>query len=456
MTFPSSDGHRFVCTDLDDGGAGTGTFDLEGEALVVHVPGLVPGDVATVALDHVSSHHKPDGRHAWARLVSLQTPSPNRVAPSCGRQGPCGGCPLMLLGDDAQRAFKRRRVERAFAAYPALATVIVDACEPSPRGLGYRNHAKFVFGPERWGGKNVLGAFAPRSHSIVDQTGCQVIEPVLEAARAALLPLLSAVPAFDEVTRVGILHHVVLRSNRHGQVLVALVIGKPEWPEAEALAAAIGQACPFVSGVVLNVNLSRGNAIMGDQDRLLFGQATLDDDIGKVRVRLSARSFFQANRDVATALYAGVRAAVATIAPVDRVVDVYSGAGGIAQSLDGLCREAIAIEENPATTSAAETFLREQGIALLFLTGDAAEGLGKIDRAEVVVLNPPRKGCDRAVLDRVLALRPRRVVYVSCDPSTLARDLAVLVEGGGRIVGARPFDMMPHTPHVETLAIVEF
>ena len=362
----------------------------------------------------------------------------------------------MILETSIQRAFKRRRVERAFAAYPALATVAVDPCEPSPRVFGYRNHAKFVFGPGRRGGDNVLGAFAPRSHVIIDQAGCHVIEPVLEEARAAILPLLAEVPAFDEVTRVGILHHVVLRSNRHGRVLVALVIGKPEWPGAEALAAAIGQACPSVSGVVLNVNLSQGNAILGDQDRLLFGQATLDDDIGKVRVRLSARSFFQANRDVATALYAGVRAAVAAIAPVDRIVDVYSGAGGIAQSLDGLYREAIAIEENPATTSAAETFLREQGITLPFVTGDAAEGLATMDRADVVVLNPPRKGCDRAVMDRVLALRPRRVVYVSCDPGTLARDLAVLVEGGGRILGARPFDMMPHTPHVETLAIVEF
>jgi 23S rRNA (uracil1939-C5)-methyltransferase len=453
MKVPGAHGRRLRGGDLDDDGAGLGTLSTEDGALLVHAPGLLPGDEARVEFEHVSPHRRAEGRPAWARVLAVETPSPDRVAPACVRQATCGGCPLMILEGQAQLAFKRRRVQRAFAAYPALATVPVDACGPSPREEGYRNHAKYVFGPVA--GRPVLGAYAPRSHTIVDQAGCRVVEPVLEAARAAILPCLAHLPAFDEVRRVGLLRHVVLRANRAGRVLVALVIGQADWPDAEAVAAALAQACPAIAGVVLNVNRSGGNAILGTEERLLFGQSTLEDAIGPATLRLSARSFFQANREVAAALYAEVRAAIAALGPVDRVVDVYSGAGGIAQTLVDVCREVVAIEENPATTAAAEAHLRERGIAIPFFTGDAADGLARIDRADAVVLNPPRKGCAPAVLDRVRALRPRRVVYVSCDPGTLARDLARLVEGGGQVVAARPFDMMPHTPHVETLAIVD-
>jgi 23S rRNA (uracil1939-C5)-methyltransferase len=205
------------------------------------------------------------------------------------------------------------------------------------------------------------------------------------------------------------------------------------------------------------VNSASGNVLLGETEHLLFGSAAIEDTIGPARVRLGPRSFAQANRLVAGRAYRDIVAAAAHLGPIDRVVDAYAGAGGIALSLAPLAREVVAIEENPAACATAQAFLAERGSDrnIRFVIGDVAEHLAQIGTADLVVLNPPRKGCVPAVLNSVAQLRPRLVAYLSCNLASLARDLAALARLGLRIVGITPYDMLPQTPHVEALALLD-
>jgi 23S rRNA (uracil1939-C5)-methyltransferase len=352
--------------------------------------------------------------------------------------------------------WKRELVVGAMATQ--LLDVPVAACVPSPRPFGYRGNAKYVFGHDR-DGRLVLGAYAPRSHEIVDMAGCPVAEPALAKVAAMLVILLvqHAIEPFDEVRRTGLLRYVVLRANADGKVLVALVTGRESWPEAESLARALAAACPAVLGVVHNVNSASGNALLGESERLLCGSATIEDTIGPARVRLGPRSFAQANRLVAGLAYHDIVAAAARLGPMDRVVDAYAGAGGIALSLAPLAREVVAIEENPAACATAEAFLAEcaPDRNIRIVIGDVVDHLAQVGTADLVVLNPPRKGCAPAVLAAVAKLHPRLVAYLSCNPASLARDLAALARLGLRTISITPYDMLPHTPHVEALALLE-
>jgi 23S rRNA (uracil1939-C5)-methyltransferase len=448
-----------ACTALDETGAGLAQAASGSEQLLVHMVGVLPGERVRVRLDHLSAHRRGDAREAWAGLLEVLAPSADRVETSCPAYGACGGCTLMGLAYPAQLAWKRERVLGKLASYPALAAMTVEPCVPSPCILGYRNQAKYVFGRAHDSGRLVLGAFAPRSHDLVDLAGCQVVEPVLDDARQALLAVLleNSVEPFDEILRTGVLRYTVLRATAAGQVMATLVSARAEWPAADVVAGALCQRCPAVTSVILNVNASTGNALLGEHERVLVGQASVEDTLAQVRVRLSSRSFFQANRQVASEIYRAIVAAVPD--GIARAVDVYAGACGIALSLVAKAGEVVAIEENSAATQAAASFLAEQGgdaHRVRVMTGDAARCLADISAAGFVVLNPPRRGCSAEVIAAVVRLRPQLLAYLSCDPRTLARDLAVLAGAGAQVVRVIPFDMMPHTPHVETLALVRF
>jgi 23S rRNA (uracil1939-C5)-methyltransferase len=438
-----------ACDDLDDEGAGTA---LHGGARV-HVAAALPGERVLATVTHVSSH-RPE---AWARLDSIEEPSPARRAPACAAYGSCGGCVLQHFDVTAQLAWKAARVRRALAAHPALRDVPAGETIPSPRALGYRNRSKLVAAAR--GGRVVLGAFAPRSHDVIDLAGCRVSEAPLEELTAALRVLLAdgGVTPYDERTFTGDLRHVVLRANDAGQVLVVFVVARPETAGIAALARRLRAEHPNVIGVVENVNRTRGNVIYGDEERPLEGAATIEERVGGVRLRLSAGAFFQANRDVAALAYAAIARAVA-VRPGERVVDAYCGVGGIALTLahGAPVADILGIEEHAGAIADAAAGAELNGISgARFVAGDVAVRLREVPRADVVVLNPPRKGCGPAVVAEVVRLQPRAIAYLSCDPDTLARDLAALAERGYRTLSVTPFDMLPHTPHVEALAVLE-
>jgi 23S rRNA (uracil1939-C5)-methyltransferase len=442
-----------TCVDIDDDGAGVTAPD---ERPRVHVAGALPDERVAAVVEHVSTH-VPD---AWARLAQIETPSPARRAPACRAFGSCGGCVLQHLDYDGQLAWKRARVARALAALD----VTVAPCVASPRPLGYRNRSKLVPArPSQTNGRLVLGAYGPRSHDVVDTAGCRVAEPPLDDTATALATLLdqAGVIPYDERTLTGDLRHVVLRASHDGRVLATWIVTRP-LADGPALARAFRTARPEVLGVVEHVNRGRGNAIFApetDKDRTLDGSATIEDRVdvegAAVRLRLSPGAFFQANRGIAALAYAAIVRALAP-RPGERVVDAYCGVGAIALALARAgATDVLGIEVHEgAVADAAASAVLTGVTGARFVAGDVAARLAAVDRADLVVVNPPRKGCAPKVLAELVRLAPRAVAYLSCDPDTLGRDLAWLAGHGYRPTDVTPYDMLPHTPHVEALAIL--
>ncbi len=440
-------------TALDDQGSGLAEID----DLRVHVAGVLPGEEATALIEHVSSHRRPDGRReAWGRALEVRVRSPDRTAPACPAHGPCGGCPVQHLAYPAQLRWKREQVATALAGLDRLPEV--EACAPSPCVLGYRNQGKYVYGAVLARGRPTLGAYAPRSHQLIDLLGCQVVEPPIDAVASTLRELLAerAVVPFDERRRTGLLRYCVLRSNRAGQVLVTLVTGKPAWSEGPALAEALRAARPEVAGVLWSINESPGNVIFGPETFPLAGQAELNETLAGVTVSVGPRVFLQLNREVAARIYAEVTAAAGELAPLGRVVELYAGVGAMSFGVAARAAEVVAIEENSAACAAGRDAAAAAGLShVRFVTADAASGLRGIEAADAVILNPPRAGLAPGLAAAVAKLRPRLCAYVSCNPATLARDLVGLTAEGLRPVRLAPFDMLPHTPHVEVLALLK-
>ncbi|HEX7599089.1 MAG TPA: 23S rRNA (uracil(1939)-C(5))-methyltransferase RlmD, partial [Polyangia bacterium] len=389
MIPPLQPGRTLVatCDQMDREGAAVAEVQVGTELVRLHVAGALPGEKVRATVVHVSPHGREQGRDVWADLDEIVSATPERVVSPCPVQDRCGGCPLMSWSYSAQLKWKRGLLMQALAGHQAVDKVPISTCVASPRPLGYRGNAKYVFGRDR-DGALVLGAYAPRSHAIIDMSGCPIGEPALAEVAAALLPVLAKheVAPFDETSRTGLLRYVILRANVGGKVLVALVTAREGWPQAEPIATELAAGCPAVLGIVHNVNPSSGNALFGEHERVLWGSGFIEDDIGPARVRLGARSFAQANRRVAGLAYEEIAAAAARLGTIDRAVDAYAGAGGIALSLAALAREVVAIEENPAASATAQDQIRERGGGggrVRFLTGDVADHLAGLAQADL-------------------------------------------------------------------------
>jgi 23S rRNA (uracil-5-)-methyltransferase RumA len=432
---------------LDDDGRGVGTA----AGLEVRVAGALPGETVRAKVQHESPH----APRAWADLVAtVGAPSEERVPVACPGFGECGGCALQHLAYPAQLTYKRRLVEGALAA---LNVPVADVV-PSAQELHYRNKAKYVIAARDDGGLR-LGSYAPGSHRVVDMAGCQVPEEPIDAVARAALKRLEAerLPAYDERRRTGELRYLVVRASADGELLVVVVAAAARSRPALVRAArAIRAAYPAVVGVVLNVNTTTGGAIFGAEDIVLDGAGALADRVGDVRLELSARAFFQINRAQAARLYAHVARAAA---PRVRAVDLYSGVGGIALTLAQRGARVVAVETAAAAVADARRSATANGLHVDWLVADAAAGLSEAARRlgaiDLLVVNPPRKGLATAVRAAVQGARAPRVIYVSCGPHSLAADLAALVGAGYRVADVQPFDLMPGTPQVETVAVLE-
>ncbi len=428
--------------DLDDAGAGVG----DGAGGRVHVEDLLPGERARVAIDHRSPHTG----EAWGRVRErLGPPSPDRVAPPCPAWGRCGGCAWQHLAYPAQLAFKRRAVERAVAGLPVTVAPVVQA----PALIGYRNKGKYVVGEV--GGAVVLGAWAPRAHRLVDTAGCQVVMPVIDALRGRIVAAATAaglVP-YDERLRTGALRYAIVRVARDGRALVVLVVRSSAAEDVVMAVARAVAADPRVAGVVRVDNDRADGGLVDDAGRPLVGADHIDDVVAGVTVALGAVEFAQVNPVQADALYARV-AALAGVGPGDRAVDVYAGVGGFGFALARAGATVVAIEREPAAVAALAAAAATAGLGarLEARVGDAATLAELPGPLAAIVIDPPRKGCSPAVLAALNAAPAARLVYVSCGPTSLGRDLRALVAGGWQLEAIEPFDLMPGTAQVEVVA----
>jgi len=407
----------------------------------VHVADLLPGERGRAVVEHMSPHRP----QAWGRLDErLGEPAPERVAPACAAFGHCGGCAWQHLAYPAQLLEKRRIVR------DALGDRSVDDVVPSASETRYRNLGKYVIG------RGVLGSYAPRSHRLVSTLGCAVVEPVIDQVAGALASRIddSGLEVYDETARTGHLRYALIRSDGH-RVLVGIVTTLAAPTEAVAnLAEALCAAAPEVSGVVQVINDATTGALLGPKQRTLVGRPTIREAIGDLEVEVGIGAFFQINRIQAARMYAAVADWTGARAGT-RAVDVYCGVGGIALTLAARGADVVGIERNADSVATARAAAERNGLTARFEVASAEQIAHVVDATDLIVVNPPRKGLDDQTRAALLALAPAQLAYVSCNPVTLARDLDRLSAAGYRVVRITPFDLMPSTAQVETVAIVQ-
>ena len=438
--------HPVRIEDLDTAGDGVGRVNQ----LVVFVPGTVPGDEALVEVTAVEK------RHARGRLIRLLAPSPDRVVPPCPVADRCGGCQLQALAYPAQLRWKERRVREALRRIGGLDGVPVLPVRGMQEPWRYRNKAQYPLAAVN--GHIAMGFYARGTHAIVEADDCLIQDPLNVEVAALARSLLAryGVPIYDETTGEGVVRHVVVRASRwHRTAMVVLVTNGPQLPHRDAIVQGLA-AHPRVASVVQNINPRRTNVIFGDETRVLWGEAHLEDRIGPVRFLISPRSFFQVNGVQVEVLYEQVRRDAGLMGS-ERVLDAYCGVGTIALYLARDAREVVGIESVPEAVADAERNARHNAIAnARFHVGLVEDVLPDLvqqgQRFDVAILDPPRRGCEPAVLEALARAAVPRLVYVSCHPESLARDLARLSALGYDTEQVQPVDMFPMTTHVESVA----
>ena len=421
----------------------------EGEA--VFVPGTAPGDEAQVRIV------KDCGRYAFGILDKLLTPSPDRIPVDCAVAGPCGGCSLRHMDYAAELRSKQESVADAFRRIGGLDVPVLDAL-PSPEVDRYRNKVQFPVGRDK-NGAPCIGFYAGRTHRIVPCPDCRLQPSVLNDIGNALCSFFAAhgIQPYDEESGKGLVRHIFLRRGAHsGQIMVCLVCTRPKFPHSEELVTALREQFSDIASVLINVNAKKTNVILGEETISLYGPGYIEDTLCGVPVRLGPLSFYQVNTLAAERLY-GIAAEYAQLESSDVLLDLYCGMGTIGLSMADRCRELIGVEIVPEAIDSAKANAARMGDAVAaksrFFCADAGQAAARLAaeglRPDVIMLDPPRKGCDETTLSAVVQMSPRRVVYVSCNPSTAARDAAWLGQHGYRAEKVQPVDLFPRTKHVE-------
>jgi 23S rRNA (uracil1939-C5)-methyltransferase len=441
-------------TDLAFGGEGV----ARAGGYVVFVPGGVPGDRLDVRLTQVRP------RFARGQIERVDRPSDLRTDPPCPYVGQCGGCRLQHVRYEAQLRFKERQVADCLSRLGGLGRAEAMPLRPiigAPEIFGYRNKMEFTFAEGPAG--PIVGLHeAERYDAILDIERCllqsEPMNAILREVRAFMRERGASV--YRQASEDGLLRFLVLREGRAtGEVMVNLVTASPDVATARALADHLRGRCREVTSVVLNVNPKKAAVAVGVEEHPIVGNDTIRERLGGIEFSISANSFFQTNTGQAERLFAIV-AEYAALTGREVVFDLYSGTGAISLLLAREARAVYGIELVPAAIEDATRNARANGITnCAFLPGEVRHVLPELlrqgIRAEVVVADPPRAGFHPKALRAVLALAPGRIVYVSCNPATLARDLATLRAGGYRLTAVQPLDMFPHTPHIEVVARLE-
>ena len=427
--------------------------------------------------------------YGYARLMEVLAPSPDRVTPRCPAAAPCGGCQLQCLSYKRQLLFKEEKVRSQLKRIGGFADPPVLPVLGMENPYGYRNKAQLPFGRSR-DGRIIAGFYAGRTHSIVETPRCYLGSPVNEEIRAAVIGWMEefGIEPYDEKSHQGLVRHVLIRigeavrqepkaqteakkqenpeeapkaaleKESPRQLLVCLVINGRKLPHARELVQAL-LAIPGMTSISCNINTGRTNVILGGEMKRLYGAGYITDTIGDLRYRISPQSFYQVNPQQTRRLYE-TALSYAGLTGRETVWDLYCGTGTITLFLARQAREVRGVEIVPAAIEDARANAAANGIEnASFYVGRAEEVLPRVyakegRKADVIVVDPPRRGCDGTLLQTILKIQPQRVVYVSCNPATLARDLKILCEEAYELVRVQPVDMFAQTVGVETVVLL--
>ena len=463
MEFHKNDTVTLRIEDISENGEGIGR--CEGYALFVR--GAVIGDLAEVRIT------KAGKSYGYGRLMQIIEPSPDRVSAPCRHAAACGGCQLQNMSYEAQLRLKQRRVEDAliriggFESNEISAEPILGCGAP----LHYRNKAQVPVGTAQ-DGTVAAGFYAVHSHRVIplvkagqgdtgEEAGCllgsrhnsRILQIILDWMQEYhIIP-------YQEDTGKGLVRHILIREAAcSGDILVCIVINGDRLPHASGLIHRLTSASPDIRSISVNFNTGRNNVILGKKTETIWGESAIEDSIGGIRFRISPQSFFQVN-PAQTAILYGKALEYAGLTGQETVWDLYCGIGTISLFLAQKAGHVYGVEIVPQAVRDARQNAELNEISnVTFLEGKAEdlapELLEKYPAPDVIVVDPPRKGCDSRLLDTILQVAPERVVYVSCNPSTLARDLKILCAGGYQIQKVQPVDQFPQTVHVETVCLL--
>ena len=436
--------YEAVVTDYTAQGQGVSKVD----GCVVFVPNAIRGEKCLVRLDTV--------KKTWAsgQITQILEKSPHRVQRECPISASCGGCDFWHMDYEEESRLKAERVRQALNRLGGEALETVEILS-APTCHGYRNKAQYPVTNRR--GKVVAGFYRAGTHEIVENKGCLILPQETEAVKNIVIDHANAagITAYDEKTGKGLLRHIYVRRGAvSGQLLVCLVVNGRKLPRAEQLTEKL-KAVPGFTTLVLSVNTKSGNTVLGDEFITLFGPGYIEDTMCGLSFRLSARSFYQVNHHQAQRLY---EAAIsqAEITKDDLVLDLYCGVGTITLAMAKAAGKVLGVEVvEAAVLDARENALRNGINNAEFFCGDAGKAALSLQSQgitpDVIVVDPPRKGLNEDTIEALRQMAPRRIVYVSCDPATLGRDVALLKQHGYSVKNAMAADLFPRCAHVESI-----
>ena len=425
---------------------GCGIVRLDGA--VVFVPRAVRGETVDLRITKVMKSS------CAGEIVKIHTPSPERATPECPYFGRCGGCDFQHLSYPEELRAKRQRVQDALTRLGG-ADIQVEEILGAREPARYRNKSQYPVGAD-----GSIGFYRSRSHQVVPIDRCLIQPEVSDRTARAVGDWMHRykISAYDESTGKGLMRHIYVRVNAAGESLCCVIANGKQLPREPELAALIQAAAPKTVGVVLNTNTRPGNVILGDKYRVIWGRDFLMDTLCGLEFKLSVPSFYQVNRAQAEVLY-GKALEFAGLTGRETVLDLYCGTGTITLCLARQAGRAIGAEiVPPAVADARENAVRNGVKNVEFFCGDAASVAARLEteglRPDVVTVDPPRKGLSPEVISSIAGMGPQRVVYVSCDPGTLGRDVKIFAGFGYRADRACAVDMFPGTRHVEAVVLL--
>ena len=436
-------------TDITDEGNGVG----KAEGFAFFVPGAAIGDRLVIRIVKLLKSY------GYGIIHEIISPSPDRIEPDCPVYRQCGGCSLRHLSYEAELKIKENWVRQHLLRIGGLDVPLLPIL-PSPQASAYRNKAQFPVGTDK-DGQVVIGLYGPRSHRIIPCLDCRLQPAFFSDILCVIQDFCREyrIPPYDEQSHRGLLRHIYIRHGEGtGETMVCLVCNGENFPHSDILCERLVARVPSVCSIVLNVNRRATNVILGESCRTLYGKGDICDTLCGVTLQISPLSFYQVNRRGAEQLYETARE-MAGLRGDEVLLDLYCGTGAIGLSMAKHVKSLVGVEVIPQAVENARENARRSGIQnARFLCADAAQAASQLRQEglspDVIVLDPPRKGCSQEALEIVAGMGAQRLVMVSCNSATLARDLAILSQLGYRPIKARPVDMFPRTAHVECVVLL--